>query len=215
MRGLPPLPSDFFTLQLQWLANEQYLGNVFHIFAPGASSASPLDLSNFIGDWFTNALPELLAITPANATVTACRLSTSGPSPVVAVEQLAPNAGAFGESSIGNGALCLTWRTQGPGTSARSHTLLPLTVELVQPDRQTLQASYFLQAASHAQFYLDKVNSLASPDGGLCVAAVVHRSRAGRPLPAATWEPVLAGDASVRVGTIARRIRRRGQIPPF
>lgn len=215
MRGLPPYPPDFYRLRLYWEANEQRLTNEFALFAPGASSAGPSNLSAFISEWYLNALPELLAIVPSNATVSACRLTTTGIQPCTVFQQLAPNAGAFGESSMANAALCLTWRTQDPGIGARSHTLLPLTNELVDNDRATLQSSYYLQAAAHAEFYLEKVNALHSPDGALCVAAVVHRSRAGVPLAASQWSPVVTGDASPRIATIARRVRKPGFIPPF
>jgi hypothetical protein len=131
------------------------------------------------------------------------------------VSQLPPNAGAFGSVAVINANLCLTWTTADARVGRRSHTLLPLTGDLVQDDRQTLNAAYYAEATGHANTYLSAVNALTSPDGALCVLGVVQRSRNGEPLPASLFSPVLAGGCSQRIGTIARRVQRPGHFPPL
>jgi hypothetical protein len=90
-----------------------------------------------------------------------------------------------------------------------------LSDTLVDTDHKSLRQISWAFAVSQAQLYLDNINALPSPDGGLCVLAVVQRSQAGQPLPASIWSPVLAADASVAVGTIQRRTRRRRSLSPF
>lgn len=169
----------------------------------------------FISDWFTNALGDITGVMPADSTVSACRLSTSGPAFLNYTEGLAPNAGAFGTSSALNACLCLTWVTGDAVIGGRSHTLLPLAEEYLEADRQTLNAFAYDAAGSGAAAYVGHVAALASVDGGLCELVVVHRSRYGKPLPSATYSPVLTGVPSPRVATLRRRIKARGQFSPF
>src|SRR5438309_8207127 len=111
MRGLPPWPSDFYRFRLTWSANQARGNNDFNIFAPGADNATPLQLRQFITDWATFAMGELLAVMPSNSSFVTCRLTTTGSQPATVVSQFPGNAGAFGGSAAINGALCMTWRT--------------------------------------------------------------------------------------------------------
>jgi hypothetical protein len=215
VRGLPPLPPDFFTLELEWAVTDGRCSTAHNIFAPGASAANVSDLRTFVAGWFFSCLGQLLPLLGTDVTCSACRLTTSGSSPVVYNQLLAPNVGANGTTNPLNGNLCLTWRTNVRGGGGRSHTLLPLSDTLVDTDHKSLRQISWAFAVSQAQLYLDNINALPSPDGGLCVLAVVQRSQAGQPLPASIWSPVLAADASVAVGTIQRRTRRRRSLSPF
>lgn len=215
MRGLPPLPHDFLTLQLDWSVSDGGCTTAHHIFNPGSGSADPADLAAFVADWFLNALPELLPLLGNDVSCSACRVSTVGTSPLVYNQLLAPNVGSTGTSNPLNGNLCLTWRTNEARNGGRSHTLLPLSDTLVDSDHRSLRQISWAFAVSQATLYLEAINSLASVDGALCVLAVVHRSSGGVPLPASTWAPVFSADACQRVGTIARRTRSRRVLPPF
>lgn len=215
MRGLPPYPDDFFLLHLELAANAARMSIGFNYFAPGAGAATPSQLSDFISQWATSCMPELLAIMPSDASFITCRLRAVGSAPSEVVQQFPGNAGAFGSSAIAAGNLCLTWRTAEHYKGARAQTHLPLTGDLVSADRGSLQASYWAEASGHANAFVAASNAVVSPDGGLCVLATVHRSRGGQALSASEWAPVLSGNASTRVGTLRRRVPKNSRFPPF
>lgn len=215
MRGLPPLPTDFVTLTVGWRINDGACTTSWHIFNPGSHAASIADLHSFISGWFFNALPELLPLLGSDCSASTCRLSTVGTQSLVYNQLLAPNVGSSGTTNPLNGDLCLTWRTNDGPLGGRSHTLLPLSDSLVDTDHRTLKQIAWAFAVSQAELYLEQINALPSVDGGLCVAAVVHRALHGQPLHTATWSPVTQADACQRVGTIQRRTRARRPLSPF
>jgi hypothetical protein len=198
-----------------WAANDGRATTSWHIFNPGSSAATTADLAAFVSQWFLQCLPYLLPLLGTDCSASTCRASTVGTQPAVYNELLAPNVGANGTTNPMNGNLCLTWRTQDRGIGGRSHTLLPLSDALVDTDHKSLRQISWAFAVSQANDYLNAVNALVAVDGALCVAAVVHRSLRGTPLPTATWSPVTAADASQRVGTIQRRTRSARPLPPF
>lgn len=215
MRGLPPLPTDFCTLTIGWDVSDGRATTSHRFFNPGSHAASFPDLQAFVADWFFNALPELLPLLGTDCSAATCRLSTVGSQSLTYRQLLASNVGGTGTSNPLNGDLCLTWRTNTRGVQSRSHTLLPLSDTLVDSDHKSLRQISWAFAVSQANLYLAKFNALASVDGGLCVLAVVQQSRGGRPLPASEWSPVVAADASMRVGTIQRRTRSARPLSPF
>jgi hypothetical protein len=215
MRGLPPLPTDMLTLEVEWAINNGRCTTGWHIWNPGSGAANVSDLATFVGQWFLFALPELLPLLGTDCSASTCRLSTVGSSHLIYRQLLAPNVGGLGTTNPLNGSLCLTWRGAERGLSGRSHTLLPLADTLVDDDHKSLRQISWAFAVSQAQRYLDAINAIVAVDGALCVAAIVHRSRNGAPTPISEWEPVLSADASQRVGTIARRTRSARPLPPF
>lgn len=215
MRGLPPLPPDFVTLEVGWAVSDGRCTTGWHIFNPGSGTATIADLQAFVSAWFFNALPELLPLLGSDCSAATCRVSTVGSAAIVYNELLAPNVGAEGTSNPLNGNLCLTWRGSQRGLQGRSHTLLPLSDTNVDTDHRSLRQISWAFAVSQANLYLNQINGLTSVDGATCVAAIVHRARGGSPLATATWEPVLYADASQRVGTIQRRTRSARSLSPF
>lgn len=209
MRGLPPLPDDFVTLEAKWLAGTGRMTTSWRLFAPGATNADASALASLISQWFLTALPDLLSVLPSDASCYACRCSASGIGGQVVDEPVSFNTGTFGATATLNAALVMTWRSLPPRMSAHSHSYLPLGLELVDDDHAHLTDLGWAEAGNAARAYAEHVNALVSPDGSNTVLAVVSRSRAGVPLPTAEWAPVDYGDAARIVGTCDRRIPSR------
>lgn len=210
MRGLPPLPPDFITLEVEWQSDLSRCTTSWHLFAPGADHADSLYLAGLISQWFLTCVGDLLSVLPADCSASTCRASTSGIDGATVEESLAFNVGAFGSTLSANAALVMTWRTLAGPVRSRSHSFLPLSNEFLDDNKRQLRDISWAEASSAARSYATHLNSLVSPDGGTCVFAVVSRSRGGVPLPSSIWAPVDLGDASRRVGTIRRRIEARG-----
>jgi hypothetical protein len=213
MRGLPPLPTDIITLEVEWVVGDGGCTTSWHLFNGGSSTADPRDLALFFADWFFICADELLALVGVDCSIGTCRVSVEGSNPLVYETIPSTNQGAIGSTNPLNGALCLTWRTNVKGASSRGHSFLPLATTLVDSDHKKLKAISWAQAVSGANNFIAEMNSLAAVDGGLCVFAIVSRSRYGKPLPFATWAPVLQGGASQYVATLQRRVRSRRPTP--
>lgn len=208
MRGLPPPPPDFVDLTATWEVNTSALCSTsWFIFAPGAGSADPSALETLAGEWFTTCLPDLLGIVGSDVTLSALRLTSYGTLPNRISYAPAPNAGALASTAPINACLCLTWLTSDAGRGRRGHTFLPLSSDLVDVNRSSLTSIGWSQAQAAARSYVVHVNELASPDGGNCVAAVLHRQHQGVPFDVSQWSGVVLGDASSRVATLRRRVR--------
>lgn len=207
MRGLPPPPPDFILIEAAWDINGRAtVTSGWWLFAPGADSADPLQLETLLGDFFFGPLQDVLQVLPADTSCSVLRLSSYGTLRNRVTYAPAPNVGAVGNSEALNAALVWTWRTSRAGKGQDGHTWLPLSSTFVDDDKRSLKAVSWSQAQAAARAFALHVNALVSPDAGLCVFAIVHRSRAGRPLVTAEWEPVALGDACPHVATMSRRI---------
>jgi hypothetical protein len=209
MRGLPPPPPDVMQLTAQFDVDAGAVTNSWWVFAPGADGATTLQLSAIAAAWFFSCLPDLLSVLPISCSCSVLRLRTFGVAPLDVAEQPAPNAGALGATQVLNSAAVMTWRTSTKRLGGNAHTWLPLTDDLVGDDHRQLHPISWSQLQSAARLYVNHVNALTSPDGALCVLAVVRRSSQGAPLAHSLLDPVVLGDASRFVGTLQRRIRAR------
>lgn len=208
MRGLPPPPADFISIQAAWdIKNAAICTTSWWLFAPGADSASSFQLETLLGDFFLNAMPDLLSVLGDDVTCSALRCSSYGTDPSRVQYAPAPNVGALGGTVTLNAALVLTWRGNDRGRGVDGHTFLPLSTSLVDDNRRTLTSIAWSQCQAAARSFALHMNAITSPDGASCVFAVLHRSKSGFPLPATLWSPIDLGDASSRVGTLRRRIR--------
>lgn len=211
MRGLPPLPPDVVLIEAVWsIGDVQEATTAWHIFSPGADVATDLQLNNLLGEFVTqNCVADLLAIMGTDVSCNVLRLSRYGASPLVVQFNPSFSTGTLGTTNPMNTALVLTWRTAERGSSSLGHTYLPLSDTLVDVDHCRIKALSWSEAQAQARLFVEHVGSMVSPDGGLCVLMVVHRSRGGAPLPNSIMAPVVHGDASPFVGTMRRRIRAR------
>src|SRR6266516_612547 len=197
MRGRPQPPDDVVAIQAIWQnGEEKQVTNLFHVFAPGSWTATPAQLNVLLGDFFEGPCQDLLSVLPTPTFLGVLRLSTFGTSPLTIQYQPASNVGAIGGSTPPNCSAGLTWRTGERNAAMLGHTFLPLSNEFVGEDHSRLKSVSWSQLQSAARNFVDHVNEIGSPDGGLCVFVVVHVSRGGQPLGFARMAPVEFGDAS-------------------
>lgn len=214
MRGLPPAPPDVCFIETVWeISNTKGVTTGWHVFAPGVDGATDIQLNTLLSDFFLGCVPDLLSLLGTDVSCSVCRLTTSGTLPRVVQFAPSANVGAIGTTNPVNGALVLTWRSGRRGAASLGHTFLPLSDELVDNDHAHLKQLSWSQAQNAASNFMAHLNAITSPDGGQCVLGVLSRSGSGAPLPAAIFSPVLIGDASPFVGTLARRVRSRDPSP--
>jgi hypothetical protein len=210
MRGRPEPPLDVCSIEAVWtISGESEVTNTFHVLAPGSWDATYPQLDTLLGDFFFSAVPDLLSILPTDTTLSVLRLETYGSSPSLVQYEPAANVGAVGTSNPLNGAVVLTWRTYRRGAAALGHTFLPLSDAFVETDHQRLKGISWSQCQSAAASFVQHINAIASPDGGVCVFVVVSLSSLGAPRVEGLAIPVELGDASPFIGTLRRRIRSR------
>jgi hypothetical protein len=217
VRGLPPPDPNVVFVEAVWdVGPVQECTTGWHLFAPGADSATFSELETLLGQFFLFCVPDLLDLLGTDVSCSTLRLTSYGSEPLVVSFVPSSNVGATGTTNPINSALVLTWRTGLRGASGLGHTWLPLSDTFVDDDHARLKSIAYSQAASQAFAFLGHVNALISPDGATCFLAVIRRSLSGTPLHTALTIPVEGADASPFVGTLRRRVRaRRPSSSPF
>lgn len=209
MRGLPPLPHEVLTFRATIETNGSPCDIVQYFFASGSIGWGYAEFGEFVTGWATFAMPHLLNCMPTASSFTTCRLSRVGSLPYTYVTRVAENNGSEGTAQSLNSALCLTWKTLIAGATSRSHNRLPLKADAVDNDKRRIDPDFWASIQLQAAQYVLEANSITIAGFSTPEFVVVSRSEFGSPRPSAVFSPVVSGEPSLWVGTLANRTQSR------
>lgn len=180
---------------------------VQHFYAHGSIAWSYSEFQQFVYGWTNDCMPHLLAQMSDLSSFTTCRLARFGPLPYVYFQNVAENSGAEGQPQSLNSALCLTWKCYLDGSSSRAHNRLPLKADAVDPDKRRIQFDFWELFQLECNEYVAAANSIVIASFDSPEFVVVSRSSHGAPRAASVFSPVVSGEPSLWVGTLASRTR--------
>jgi len=210
--GLPPPPADVlrFTLGFELLGEEPTCS--FWIRCPRIAELEDSELASFLGPLEPAAKSLYVDVTHHNLHLAVLRLATFGPRRLTFLSSPLDSFGVFEFAAPDNVAVCLHWLTAAEGSGRDAITHLPGAPTAMTGNQRSITSAFFGQLRSAGESFLSDVNAITTSLGDHLQLGTLHRSEAGAPLPASLFEPFHGVLPTQIVGTLRRRIPRRGLV---
>lgn len=212
MRGLPQPPDDVASVVLEWSCSGSPATTTHWLFVPGLQTLTYDALRSLWVLFVFETLDQLVPLMASEGSLRACRIARGGSQPLAVVDHVVTNSGAGSSTKTINAAIGIYWTTSFAGSGGRTLTRLPAFPHEFTDDQRTVNELGYAEIGHSAGLWLQHVNALDSPAGGLCELVTLHRQANGVPLAVAQARALISAVPVPRVATLRRRLNARSLI---
>ncbi len=211
MPSAAPVPRDVLKLTARYQIGEQFPSVSWWLWDPGGLTPGLDDLENTCSEFLLNESVHIVDVMHAGVRFSDITASQAG---LTAVTGYDFAAGIWdGAQNLG----CTHgwhWIDGRARRSSSALTHLPGTPDAFVTDDGQLSHTGYANLRDKGRAFLDGLAQHRTPTGGLYVPVVLHRRRAGGPLPAAEPTPIVGVQPMLALSTMNRRMRKSGAIAP-
>lgn len=210
--GLPPPPPDVLRLTLGFELLGEEPTTSFWIRCPRLVELDGPEIASFLDPLEPAAKTLYVDVTHHNLHLAVLRLATFGPRRLTFLKSPLDSFGVWEFAAPDNVAVCVHWLTGQRGSGRDAVTHLPGAPTAMTGNQRSITSEFFQRVRDGAEGFLSAVNAITTSLGDQLELGTLHRVEDHVPLVAAIFEPFVGVIPTQIVGTLRRRIPRRGLI---